>query len=291
VLYPTLKSATLFSFLRARLLGAYSPGSRIAMFGWQTRHHPRWQQLIIRRMRPDLVFVQSGDNLAYLSSLGCRCALIPSGVDTDRFHPVDETCQLALRAKYGLDGELPVVLHVGHLNEGRGVRVLIDLARRGNCQVALVASTSSPQEDALAAELRASGVTVFSDFLPYIVELYQLADCYVFPVVSSDNAIESPLSVFEALACDLPVVSTRFAGLPTLFGDDHPGLTFVDSPSELIERASATAHLPREQRPPARDLVLTHSWESVAQQVIEKIDALPATRGERSLIFGRTVSK
>ena len=33
-----------------------------------------------------------------------------------------------------------------------------------------------------------------------IEELYQLADCYLFPVASTDNCIGVPLSVLEAFA-------------------------------------------------------------------------------------------
>ena len=273
VLYATRRSATFFSIARARVLRSYCPSATIAVFGWQTRHHPGWQRLAIRRLRPDAVIVQSTENGHYLSSLGCRVVMMPSGVDTARFHPVTPSRRRQLRQVYGLDPDRPVVVHVGHLVEGRGIRVLGELAQVGSCQVVLVASTSSDQQAALRDELEAAGVVVMTHFLPAIEELYQLADCYLFPVTSTNNAIEAPLSVLEALACDLPVVSTRFAGLPTMFGpDSRPGLTFVDAPSQLVEHATLQAY---GQRPPVRYLVEPFAWDSVANDLLDRLLAIP----------------
>jgi glycosyltransferase involved in cell wall biosynthesis len=236
LIYATHRSATFFSFIRARILAAYAPAARIVLLGLQTRRHSWWQRQMIRLMRPDLVVVQSAANRAYLERIGCRAVVIHSGVDAETFQPVDDERHHALRVTYGIAGENPVVLHVGHLQAGRGIAVLGELARSGGCQVLLVASSSTTQEDALRRLLEQSGVRIMSEYLPRIEELYQLADCYVFPVETTDNAIEVPLSVLEALACDLPVVTTRFGGLPAMFpGPSHPGLVFVETQADIID--------------------------------------------------------
>jgi len=273
IIYATRRSATFFSFLRARLLKLYCPGARVVLLGLQTRRHPAWQRLLIRLLRPDLVLAQSDDNRAYLAALGCRVALTPGGVDTELFQPVDPDRRIELRERYGLATDRPVILHVGHLQEGRGVRALIPLAATGECQVVLVASSSTAQEQQLAAELRAAGVTIMSEYLPHIEELYQLADCYVFPVTATDNAIEAPLSVLEALACDLPVVMRRFGGLPGLFGRvRHPGLCFVDSDAELAARA---IELARAGTRGTRVFVMPFSWNHTSRALLAELLDLP----------------
>jgi glycosyltransferase involved in cell wall biosynthesis len=231
---------------------------------------------MIKYLRPDLVCVQSADNRDYLAGLGCRVAVLPSGVDLCRFQPIADRRQL--RQAYRMRGDLPVVLHVGHLQAGRGVRVLGELAQSGACQVVLVVSTSTEREEELAAELRAAGVVVWTEFVPRIEEFYQLADCYVFPVTSTDRAIEVPLSVLEALACDLPVVTTRFAGLPTLFaGTTEPGLVFVDTPQELVGASLAMCAAPR---PTTRHLVAQLGWESIAERLLDQALASPVPVGK-----------
>lgn len=266
LIYATHRSATFFSFVRARILRAYCPSANIVVLGLQTRRHRRWQQRIIRGIRPDLVIVQSPANRDYLESIGCRAAVIHSGVDARTFQPVDDDRRRALRAKYGITTELPVVLHVGHLQAGRGIGVLERLAATGACQVLLVASSSTPQEDAVRQQLQSAGVTILSEYLPHIEELYQIADCYVFPVETTDNAIEAPLSVLEALASDLPVVATRFGGLPGMFaGEPHPGLVFVDTPEELIRE---TLRMCGQRVSGLRTLSLPYSWDAAATGLV-----------------------
>ncbi|MFW6074609.1 MAG: glycosyltransferase family 4 protein [Chloroflexota bacterium] len=268
IIYATHRSATFFSFIRARLLKFYCPGVPVVLLGLQTRRHSRWQQLLIRQLRPDLTLVQSDLNREYLAGLGCNVAVVPSGVDVNTFRPVSPGRRLALRKQYGLDITRPIILHIGHLKEGRGIRDLIPLAASDTCQVVLVTSTSTPQEARLADDLRAAGVRLITEYLPNIEELYQLSDCYVFPVRTTDNAIEIPLSVLEALACDLPVVTTRFGGLQRLFGHvTHPGIVFVDSTGELTAEALRIAQIGRRG---TRVFALPFSWEQVARILLSR---------------------
>jgi glycosyltransferase involved in cell wall biosynthesis len=267
LLYVARPSTTFASFLRARLLKLYCPRALVVLVGLQARRHSRIQQAMIRLLAPDLVCVQSAESKRYLESLGCTVSLLPSGVDVETFRPVVPGRRRALRARYGLRQDAPVVLHVGHLQAGRGIRVLADMAASDQCQVVLVASSSTAQEADLAEELRRSGVIVRTDYQPHIEHYYQLADCYAFPVASTNHSIEVPLSVLEAFACDLPVVTRRFGGLPRLFGGrSMPGLSFVDSPGELIDEA---LRLCRDGPGGTRPLALPYAWDAVATSLIE----------------------
>jgi glycosyltransferase involved in cell wall biosynthesis len=228
------------------------------------------QLRLIRYFARDLVGVLSPLSLGYLQRLGCGVALVPRGVDAKTFRPVTPDQRRSLRAQYGLRGDLPVALHVGHLKTGRGVRALADLATRRACQVVLVTSSSTAHEaeTGLADQLRCAGVEVLTDYQPHIEHFYQLADCYVFPVRSSDCSIEVPLSVLEALACDLPVVTTPFGGLPELFAHrDHPGFVFVDSSAALVE---AALRISRAGVRGTRPLALPYSWETIADGLIRR---------------------
>ena len=266
VVYASRQSATFLSFIRSRLLKLYASNAPTVMLGLQTRRHPRWQQMVIQRLKPDLIGVQSQQNQRYLECLGCRVHLMASGVDIERFRPVDAQAKQQLRERYGLAVDRPTVVHVGHLVEGRNIRVLADLASDGQTQVVLVTSTSTQREEQLAWELSSMGACIISDFIPQIEELYQLADAYLFPVVSTDNAIEVPLSVLEALACDVPVISTRFGGLTRLFDGQHgTGMVFVDSTTDLIPE---TQRVLRERPTGMREMALSFSWDRVADDVL-----------------------
>jgi glycosyltransferase involved in cell wall biosynthesis len=290
LVYAARSSATFASFLRARLLKRYCPDARVVLLGFQTRRHKGWQRALIRLLAPDLVAVQSAENGAYLAGLGCRVATLPSGVDLDTFRPLPRERKRLLRAAYGLDPERPVVLHIGHLEVQRGIGVLADLARRGDCQVVLVTSSTTAHQanQELGHTLRQAGVILMTSYLPCVEELYQLADCYVFPVRSTDNAIEAPLSVLEALACDLPVVTTRFGGLSRLFaGATHPGLVFVDTPDELLNAAAWLCETPL---PGTRALVEPYGWERVADDLLRAAFDIPQRGGIRAMLRAGNIS-
>ncbi len=269
VVYMPSASATLWSFARAAVLKTYCPHAAVVLVGLQPRQHGGVGRLLIRALAPDLVYVQSEPGRRYYEALGCRARTILSGVDLDRFRPVPAEVRRDLRRCYGLDPDLPVVLHAGHLKARRGVGILADLARTGVCRVVLVASSSTAPEPDLRAALEAAGVKVVAEFQPQVEQFYQLADCYVFPVWSVQDSVEVPLSVLEALACDLPVVTTRFGPLPVTLPPEDPAIRFVDTPGGLI--AAVVDICKHGPRVPAgtRRLAAGFSWDAIASRIIE----------------------
>jgi glycosyltransferase involved in cell wall biosynthesis len=189
-------------------------------------------------------------------------------VDVDTFRPVASERRRQLQAHYGVSADMPVVLHVGHLKAGRGIGVLAELAQQRACQVVLVTSSSTAQDRELGHKLSMAGVKVVSEYQPHVEHWYQLADCYVFPVESDQHAIGVPLSVLEALACDLPVITTRFGGLPEVFKQTHPGLVFVDSRAAIIREAVAMCGCPQNG---TRALALPFSWPTLAAKLLEQV--------------------
>jgi len=86
---------------------------------------------------------------------------------------------------------------------------------------------------ALAAELQLRGVTFLGRVPPPSMPgHYADADIYV-QTPSIDNM---PLSVLEAFASGLPVVSTRVGGVPAILADGEQGLLAADNDDEGIAR-------------------------------------------------------
>ena len=80
-----------------------------------------------------------------------------------------------------------------------------------------------------------------------------------------------PLSVLEAMACNLPVVATRFAGLVEAFPQGS-GLELVADAREIPARVEAA--LGRQAQPATRELVLRFSWQSVTDVLQTHYDGL-----------------
>jgi glycosyltransferase involved in cell wall biosynthesis len=263
VCYVPSASMTVFAFMRAWILKSYAPAAKTALVLLQPRRHTLPGRKVLSLFQPDLVLTQSERMRLYARDLGCRVAVLPPAVDLERFRPATPEERCALREKHSLPREAFIALHVGHAKAGRNVAVLSRL--QPGATPVFVAGSSAGADGEIVRQLAMSGVRVIDTYVESIEEVYRASDCYVFPVRSADDAIEVPLSVLEAMACNLPVVSMRFGALPDLFRDG-PGLRFVSNDEQLIERVQA-----RDWMSPCetRAMVEPYSWSNAARALLE----------------------
>ena len=267
VIYVPTASLTLASGLRARMLKRHARGAAVALIASQGRRHNPAVRLAARLIGPDLCVVQSRQTEAQARSLGWRTAMLPPGVDLDAFRPATVEEKRQRRRAYDLPEAATVVLHVGHLNRQRGVASLKSL--KDLALPVLTASTTTAQDAALADELRSAGVRLITDYVSRVSEIYQAADVYLFPVPPNPNApssIDWPLSVLEAAACDLPILTTRFGALPEVWSD-RDGVAFYDDEASL---RTGLLHL-RERPAHTRPLAVPFSWENMARRILAEI--------------------
>ena len=258
---------TVRSFALTKLLSVLSrPGATVMSAPRPSLS--RLSERLVPLLKPDLVLVQCARERARFARLGCAVAFLPGGVDLARFCPVSSEEKRDLRGRHGLVESRPLVLHVGQVTEDRGVALLGDVKQRlGAAADVLVvgASTIRPQEGIVRA-LKASGCLVRLGYVERIEEYYQMADCYVFPGLGRSAAIDVPLTVLEALACDLPVVSSRFGGLPELFAESGSGLSFASTVDEFVAETETLLARP-EGSPGTRELVNAFDWTAIADRL------------------------
>jgi glycosyltransferase involved in cell wall biosynthesis len=271
IIYVPRAAGTRNAFLRCRVLRAYQPAARFMMISLQPRSYGPLSRFLVRRLRPDVFAAQSHEVRDHLVSLGLPSIAIPSGVDVTTFSPASPAERSRLRAKYGLEEAAPIVLHVGHLKRERNVLLLEQVKRALGCQAVMVASTSTVAEPEVGRLLRAAGVRVIDTYVDSIVELYRLADCYLFPVWTTGGAIEMPLSVLEAMACGVPVVSTPFGSLPDWL-PAGPGLTYAGDDDGLLRQVQSV--IQTSDPPPAeqiRSQVMSLSWDSIGARLVDAL--------------------
>ena len=217
-----------------------------------------------RKFCPDFVIVQSVETENKFRELGCNTIFIPSGVDLQRFRPISLKEKRVLRRKYKIKPDEFVVLHVGPIKENRNLDPLAKLKSQINGKIIIAGSTSVKYNPDVVSMLNSAGCKVFLDYFPKIEELYQLADCYVFPVKDSNGVIQFPLSVLEAMACGVPVISTPFGALRQFFQNDN-GIYFLDDFNNLpamIEKVKS-CEVQRSNQ------INSFAWSSIADQISE----------------------
>ena len=270
VVYASRSSLTLPALVRARLLKRLCGGPPLALVALQASAGRGPSGILIRLLSPDLLLLPTDRERDAVRALGIAAATVGGGVDLERFRPPTAGERAELRQKWGLSLENQVVLHVGHLREGRNLRVMSSIAAWPGVTALLAASSwRGPESEALRRELEAHGVVVIDGYVPNVEELYRLADCYVFPTVSPGSAVALPLSILEALASDLPVVSTAFGALSERFGSAS-GLELVENPALLPDRVLAACG----SGVRTRHLVEPYAWDALAERLVDLLDEL-----------------
>lgn len=263
VLYVPFSSNTRGAVFRTFLLSRLSK-SKICVLFMLRRPMDRITRMLLRESGAKVLCLSEEACEFYRSVVGFRASYLKTGVDTQRFFPVDAQTKAALRQKYGIDPRRKVLLHVGHLKEGRNIRQLLNVDERYH--VILVVSTQTKNErsqslqNALASR---PNTTIIDSYLPDIQQLYQIADVYFFPVQEPGNCIDVPLSVLEAAACELPVVTTPYGELQQF--QETEGFYFLDSfdpehLNPLLDRAIAATC-------GNRSAVLPYDWSNATLSI------------------------
>ena len=264
VVYCSRSSVTPGALLRARMLRRLTPSASLVMVGLQPREIGGVAALAAGMLWPDLILVSTEAERRRLVALGAPTELVWGGVDLASFRAPVPGERQALRRKWRIDGDQRVLLHVGHLMPGRNLEALLPLAAEPKTTVVVVASSiHGPDSDRLATTLTDVHVRLVTGYQPDVGEVYRLADCYVFTPTSTDHAVAMPLSVIEAFASDLPVVSMRFGALEERFGDS-PGLRLVDDPGGISAAVADVLADPASTQALAAD----YSWDAVARRVL-----------------------
>lgn len=259
--FPTRKTAMA---LRVFLLSLFAKRLRVVLV-LKTDIGPLGRLLL--RLSGAEILVFSGEAASFYGKIvgENRVFKIKTGVDTQRFLPVAAEKQAQLKISYGFDPNKSVILHVGHLNEGRNIRQLLKVSQEH--QVLLVTSTltKAEQDIALREELLSKpNIRIIDDYIADIEQVYQLSDVYFFPVTKSGSCIDVPLSCLEAAACGKPVVTTNYGEMREFKGKN--GFYFIEDftaqkINTVIKTAIAENKSPREE-------ILAYDWDKAIDSLM-----------------------
>ena len=205
-------------------------------------------------------------------------AVIHHGVDHRQFNPaVRERHRDAMRLELGCAGDDVLFLFVGDLRKGFAQAVAALGPSGGRL---LGVSRSDPAEVlALAEKHRVADRVRVDPPSSHIERYYAAADAFIFPTPYDAFG----MVVTEAMACGLPVVTTRAAGAAELIDHDQTGL-LVDDPADV---GAFTTHMRALAADPSRRRRLgeaaaaamrNQSWDSVAERTMTLYERVVSTR-------------
>jgi D-inositol-3-phosphate glycosyltransferase len=225
----------------------------------------------------DLVICASEGEKEMLGSLygvpGSRVTVVPCGVDTDVFRPIDRA---GVRKELGLPAKERIVLFVGRIEPLKGIDVLLRAVSHldGRFRVLVIGGDGKDvarkaELAALAAELRIADKVTFLDAVPHgeLPLYYNAADICVVPSYYESFG----LVAVEAMACGVPVIASRVGGLKETVRDGQTGYLvpwlcpepFAERLELLLSNETLRRSLGRE----ARSAAQRYHWSEVAARV------------------------
>jgi glycosyltransferase involved in cell wall biosynthesis len=199
-----------------------------------------------RRMLPhyEKIICVSNDLHEYCLSLGIareNCLLIENAIDTEVY--ARKTSLAAAKTRLGFPSNRLLVGAVGRLSKEKGFDVLIrsvhQLIKRG-MPVSLFIVGEGDQRQYLQALIGELACQEHIRLLGYVAdpsEYYEALDVYAL----SSYMEGLPNVLLEAMAMEVPIVSTRVAGIPNLITNEQCGLLI--KPGSVEELAQALSRL------------------------------------------------
>ncbi|MDC1198856.1 glycosyltransferase family 4 protein [bacterium] len=242
---------------------------------------------VLRKKIADAKFVVtvSDSNKAYLEDFTNgepdKILRIYNGIDLDRFTPGD-----------GARSKRFNILCVARFVEKKGLDVLIDacaeLKRAGidfRCMIVGKGMMRQKLVDQIAAnDLKAEVKLLGVHTQEQIISRHRAADLFVLPCVVGEDGDRDglPVSIVEALACGVPVVSTPVSGIPEAVLDGVNGLIVPEGDRAALAQAMRRMI----EEPELRDRLAAAARDSV----VEKFSSHAAIRLLNALFPGGTAA-
>lgn len=208
------------------------------------------------------------DELKQYPKIANKVNYIPNGVDLNRF----------ANKKIKRPNSKPTrLVSVGRLVETKGHRYLIEALshiKDGYPDVRLDILGDGPLKASLAQLVEKLGLRDLVQFRPPVIheempKVYRQYDMFVMPSVFEGL----PVSLIEAMACQLPIVATRIPGIAGIVDDRSATLVASQNAQDLADKLRwAFEHTSEilQKAESAFQIAKKYDWDIIAKQEIEE---------------------
>ena len=243
-----------------------------------------WSQRHVWR-NADFVLPVTGvlaDMVAAAGVPGERIAVVPNGIDPDRFGTNSLSVEEA-KSKLGLSDRL-VLGFTGFVREWHGLEQVVDLVadRAGGPRLHLLVVGDGPARDSLLARARERGI-VDRVTVTGVIDRDRVPDYIAAFDVALQPAVvpyASPLKLFEYLAMGRAIVAPASPNIAEILTDGENAVLFdpeeADGMLRAIDRICADVELRRRVADGARATIAQKklTWDNNARRVVELFERL-----------------
>jgi glycosyltransferase involved in cell wall biosynthesis len=174
-----------------------------------------------------------------------KIRVIHNGVDVNKFRPAESKSKV--KSELGFNEKDKLILYVGRLYSRKGLFTLMNsiplvVKKFKNAKFVVSGKGLRNEKDKFTRYAEKLGVKdniIFTGYFPdkKLPKLYQAADIFVFSTIYENL----PFAILEALASELPVVTTGVGGIPEVINDGKNG--FLVAPFNPVELADRVLYL------------------------------------------------
>lgn len=222
-----------------------------------------------------------------------RINIVPPGVDTAHFHPMDRE---AAKAEIGIPADHRMLIFVGRIERLKGIETLlraIDIIRKqapslarktvvtiigGDPNTSNHTDTEMGRLQAIRQELNLHDLVTFvgAKDQDRLRHYYNAADALIMP---SDYESFGMVAL-EAMACGTPVIASEVGGLAYLVRNGETGFHVpVREPEALADRILSllsSTELREQLSKQAHQTAQGYSWQHIADRLVNIFERLPA---------------
>ncbi|WP_414468850.1 glycosyltransferase family 4 protein [Methanobacterium sp. ACI-7] len=203
-----------------------------------------------------------------------KTTIIPNGIDIDSFDiPYSKK---ECRERLGFSNNKYIILFFGNLVAYKGPDILLKafkLVKKEIKNVELVfAGRGEMQEELelLSKKLNINDSVTFSGFIPEKLKPFYFKAADIFCLPSTTMAEAFGIVNLEAMACNLPIISSRLGGIPDIINEGKTGLlvnpgdykSLADNITYLLENEELT----KKMGDSGRKKVNEYSWKNIADK-------------------------
>ena len=211
-----------------------------------------------------------------------RTRVEKAGVDFDQFNP--DISGDEIREKYGIKKEDIVLFFVGVLYDFSGLKeAAMELSKikdeKPNIKLLIVGDGDAFDDlQRIREEYRMGDRIILTGKQPYekVPAFIASSDICLLPAHNNEMMHDIvPIKLYEYMACEKPVITTRLPGVMREFGEDH-GIIYVDKPEDALKKAIELIEngTVKEYGLKARRFVEKYNWDDIVDDfegVLEEI--------------------
>lgn len=205
-----------------------------------------------------------------------KLSLVPIGVDIDVFKIGDS---VAIREQMGINSATKIVLYVGHLTQLKGLKYLVNaipkiLSKHSDALFVFAGEGPLRKElddfvkiNRLQNKIKLLGAINYN----HLIQWYSISDIFVLPSLTEGR----PTVIYEAMACEIPIVATDVGGISEQVEDGYNGFVvepknskqLVDKINYLLENYDLRKNMGKNGR--KRIIEEGWTWKNHAKSVIQ----------------------